>query len=164
LAGKRFDQARILDILNRGLNETALLEGNPESWSEPGTSGLLMKKLNAGGLSAVSCNSAEDLRCKAEYLGIGWTKKHGSTSGLKRYDHIWSIVLNDSARAFEATRSEERPFGRQMLSELRSRFRQRRRDAYQLFDCTDEHLEGFAYILTSQCKVQWSLDRPWEAE
>jgi hypothetical protein len=89
LAGKRFDQARILDILNQGLNETALLEGNPESWSELGTSGLLMKKLDAGGLSVVSC--------KAEYLGIGWTKKYGSTSGFKRYDHILSLVLNDSA-------------------------------------------------------------------
>lgn len=166
LAGKRFDQARILDILNQGLNETALLEGNPDSWSVPGTgsSGLLMKKLDAGGLSAVSCNSAEDLRNKADHLAIVWTKKHEGTSGLKRYDHIRSLVLKDSASAFEATRNQERSFGRQMLSELRARFKQRRQDGSQLFDCTDEHLEGFAYILTSECKVQWSIDRPWEVE
>lgn len=165
LAGKRIDQARILDILNRGLNEMALLEGSPESWSEPGTgtSGLLLKKLDAGGFSAVSCNSAKDLRDKADYLGIVWTKKYGRTSGLKRYDHVRSLVLSDSARAFEAARSEERLFGLQMLSELRARFKQRRQEWSELYDCSNEHLEGFAYILTSECKVQWSLDRPWEA-
>jgi hypothetical protein len=165
LAGKRFDQARILDILNQGLNEMALLEGNPESWSEPGTgsSGLLMKKLDAGGLSAVTCNSAKDLRDKADYLSIVWTKKYGRQSGLKRYDHIRSLVLSDSASAFEAARSEEL-FGRRMLSELRARFKQRRQDGNQLFDCSNEHLEGFAYIMTSECKVDWSLDRPWEAQ
>jgi hypothetical protein len=167
LDGKRFDKTRILDILNQGLNETALLESNPESWSRPGTgsSGLLMKKLDAGGLSAITCNSAKDLRDKADYLSIVWTKKHGRTSGLKRYDHIRSLVLSDSARAFEAAQSEERPFGRQMLSELRARFNQRRQDGRsQLFDCSNEHLEGFAYILTSECEVDWSLDRPWEAQ
>jgi len=166
LAGKRFDQARILDILNQGLNETALLEGNPESWSEPGTgsSGLLMKKLDAGGLSAVTCNSAKDLRDKADYLSIVWTKKYGRKSGLRRYDHIRSLVLSDSASAFEAARNEDHLFGRQMLDELRAKFKQRRQEGNQLFDCSNEHLEGFAYILTSECEVDWSLDRPWEAQ
>jgi len=166
LAGKRIDRARILDILNQVLNETALLDGNPESWSEPGTgtSGLLVKKLDTGGFSAVSCNSAKDLRDKADYLGLVWTKKYGRTSGLKRYDHIRSLVLSDSASAFEAARSEEQLFGRKMLSELRARFKQRRQDGSQLFDCSNEHLEGFAYILTSECEVDWSLDRPWEAQ
>lgn len=166
LAGKRIDKARILDILNQGLNETALLEGSPESWSEPGTgtSDLLLKKLDIGGFSAVSCNSAQDLRDKAEYLGVVWTKKYGRTSGLKRYEHIRSLVPSDSVRAFEVARSGERPFGLQMLSELRARFKQRRQDGSQLFDCSNEHLEGFAFSLTSQCIVKWSLDHPWEAQ
>lgn len=166
LAGKRIDKLRILDILNQGLNETALLESSPESWSEPGTgmSSLLSKKLDAGGFSAVSCNSAKDLRDKADYLGIVWTKKYGRMLGLKRYEHVRSLVLSDSARAFEAARSEERLFGLQMLSELRARFKQRRQDGSQLYDSSNEHLEGFAYILTSECKVDWSLDRPWEAQ
>ncbi len=166
LAGKRIDKARILDILNQGLNETALLESNPDSWPEPGrrTSDLLLKKLDAGGFYAVSLNSAKDLRDKADYLSIRWTKKYGRTSGLKRYDHIRSLVLSDSASAFEATRSEDKPFGIQMLSKLRARFEQRRQDGSQLFDCTKEHLEGFAYILTSECEVDWSLNRPWEAQ
>jgi len=166
LAGKRIDKVRILDILNQGLNETALLEGNPESWPEPGrrTSDLLLKKLDAGGFYAVSLNSAKDLRDKADYLSIRWTKKYGRTSGLRRYDHIRSLVLSDAAKAFEVARSEDEQFGIQMLSELYARFEQRRQDGSQLFDCTKDHLEGFAYILTSECKVDWSLDRPWEAQ
>lgn len=167
LAFKRIDKTRILDILNQGLNATALLEGNPEFWSEPGrrSSDLLMIKLNAGGFSAVSCNSAKDLRDQAEYLGLVWTKKYGRNSGLRRYNHIRSLVLSDSATAFEATQSKERLFGRHMLSELRDKFIQRRQDGRsQLFDCSIEHLEGFSYILTSECEVDWSLDRPWEAQ
>jgi len=167
LAFKRIDKTRILDILKQGLDETALLEGNPEFWSEPGrrTSDLLMNKLDAGGFSAVSCNSAKDLRDQAEYLGLVWTKKYGRNLGLKRYNHIRSLVLRDSAAAFEATLSKEQPFGRRMLSELRAILNQRHQDGRsQLFDCSIEHLEGFSYILTSECKVDWSLERPWEAQ
>jgi hypothetical protein len=166
LAGKRIDEARILAILDQGLNETAPLDGNPDLCAEPGTgkTSLLLRKLDAGGFSAVSRNSAQDLRDKADYLGIVWTKKHGRTAGLQRYGHVRSLVLSDAARAFEAAQREDQPLGVRMLSELRFRFGQRRQDGNQLYDCSDEHLEGFAYSLTSQCKVQWSLDRPWEDE
>jgi hypothetical protein len=51
-----------------------------------------------------------------------------------------------------------------MLAELRSKFQQRRSQSNQLYECSNEHLEGFAYSLTSECKVQWSIDRPWEDE
>lgn len=166
LAGKRVDRSRVLDLLDRGLNETAPLDGETEECTKPGTGArdLLLKKLDAGSFSAVSCNSAVDLRDKADYLGIGWIKKHGRESGLQRYGHVLSIVLSDAARAFEDAKNEGHPFGLKMLSELRSRFQQRRAEGSQLYECSNEHLEGFAYSLTSQCKVQWSLDRPWEAE
>ena len=164
LLGKRIDKARVLGVLDRGLSGTAPLDGDPESCAVPGAgaTGLLLKKLDAGGFSAVSRNSAQDLRDKADYLGIVWTKKHGRTSGLQRYGHMRSLVLSDAARAFESTQRHDQPFGLQMLSELRDRFQQRRQDGSQLYDCINEHLEGFAYSLTSECKVQWSLDRPWE--
>jgi hypothetical protein len=73
-------------------------------------------------------------------------------------------VLSDAGRAFEATKNGGHLFGLRMLSELRSRFQQRRTEGSQLYECSNEHLEGFAYFLTSECKVQWSLDRPWEVE
>lgn len=166
LTGKRFDCARLLHLLDSGLDQTATLEGHPEAFTEPGTgtTDLLLRKLDAGGFSAVSSNSAVDLRDKADYLGIVWTKKHGRVSGLQRYGHVRSVVLSDAGRAFEAAKTKDHHFGVQMLSELRSRFQQRRTEGIQLYECSNEHLEGFAYSLTSQCKVQWSLDRPWELE
>jgi hypothetical protein len=166
LNGKRINKPRLLDLLDLGLNQTATLDSDPETCAQPGVgaSDLLSKKLDAGGFSAVSRNSAFDLRDKADYLGIVWTKKHGRMSGLQRYGHVRSLVLSDAARAFEATKNEELRFGIEMLSELRSRFQHRRAEGSQLYECSDEHLEGFAYSLTSECKVQWSLDRPWEAE
>lgn len=165
LVDKRFDPSRVLEILDRSLNETGTLEGDPGAFVEPGTgtTDLLLKKVDAGGFSAVSRNSAVDLRDKADYLGIVWTKKHGRTSGLQRYGHVRSLVLSDAARAYEATKNEGLPFGLEMLSDLRSRFKQRRTEGSQLYESSNEHLEGFAYSLTSECKIQWSLDRPWEA-
>lgn len=166
LAGKRIARERMLRVLDQGLNELATLETESDLLIDPGTgtSDLLQKKLDAGGFSAVSRNSAEDLRDKADYLGLVWTKKHGRTPGLQRYTHVRSLVLSDAARAFEQATRDDEKFGIEMLSQLRERFRERRREGNQLYDSTDEHLEGFAYALTSECKVVWSNDRPWEVE
>ncbi len=160
--GKRMTAARVMGILENGLSATASLDGDPETHVEPGegSTDLLFRKLDAGGFSAVSRNSGEDLRNKADYLAIKWTKKHGRENGLQRYSHVRSIVLRDSADAFEATKTSSDSFGPAMREALRRRLRQRRD---QTFDCSEEHLEGFAYSLTAQCKVQWSLERPWEA-
>lgn len=165
LSGKRINRTRLLEILNQGLSDIALLESSPGSLAElnAGTQDLLFKKLDAGGFSAVSLNSAANLRDKAEYLGLVWTQKHGRDPGLKHYGHVQSLVLRDAARAFETTKNTQY-FGQKMLNELHSRFQETRASGSPLYDCSDEHLEGFAYSLTAQCKVQWSLDRPWEKE
>lgn len=164
IAGKRMTAERVRAILSEGLNSTAMLAGEPATRAEPGegSTALLLKKLDAGGFSAVSRNSAEDLRDKADYLGIAWTKKLGRTKGLERYDHVRSLALSDAARAFEAAKTDDQRFGPAMREEFRQRIQQRRAGGEQLFDCSDEHLEGIAYSLTAQCKVQWSTDRPWE--
>ncbi len=162
--GKRITVDRLLAILDDGINAPAPLSGEPSKWIEPGqgSTDLMFKKLDAGGFSAVSRSSAENLRDKADYLGITWTKKLGRDKGLERYDHIRSIALTDAARAFENTKSHGDPFGPTMQKDLLERFQKRKAQGEQLFDCSIEHLEGFTYSLTSQCKVQWSIDRPWE--
>jgi hypothetical protein len=129
-----------------------------------GTSDLLLRKLDAGGFSAVSRNSAIDLRDKADYLGLVWLQKYGQAKGLARYGHVRSITLSDAARAFELAKNCPPPFGLQMLAAFRSRIKDRRSEGAQLYDCSNEHLEGVAYSLTSQCAVEWSLDKPWEAK
>ncbi len=162
--GKRITATLVGQILEHGLTSTATLSGNLEDCPEPGagSNDLLLKKLDAGGFSAVSCNSAEDLRDKADYLGIAWTKQHGRAKGLQRYDHVRSVVLSDAGRAFDTTQTTTQRFGPAMREALRRLFEQRRTRGEQLFDCSDDHLEGFAFSLTAQCKVQWSTDRPWE--
>ena len=165
LSRKRIEVKRLLEILENGLYETAELEGEPDALPEPrtGATTLLLEKLDAGGFSAVSRNSAEDLRDKADYLGIVWTKKYGRSRGLQRYGHIRSLVLMDAAQAYEMTKADDHPFGLDMLAELRSLFRQRRSEGARLYDCSDEHLEGFAYVLTSECHVLWSRSSPRES-
>lgn len=164
--GKRMTLARVQSILEHGRDFTATLAGDPILCVEPGegSTELLHKKLDAGGFSAVSRNSAEDLRDKADYLGIRWTKKYGHDKGLQRYDHVRSAVLSDASRAFDATQTKADGFGPAMREDLRRRFRERRTAGDQLFDSTDDHLEGIAFSLTAQCKVVWSHARPWESQ
>lgn len=163
--GKRMSLSRVLMVLDSGRHATAPLVGDPNEWVEPGegSTELLLKKLDAGGFSAVSRNSAEDLRDKADYLGIKWTKQHGRKKGLERYNHIRTLVLSETARAFEETRTTNHDFGPPMREALRRRFEECRARGDQLYDCAVEHLEGVAFSLTAQCQVHWSIDRPWEA-
>jgi hypothetical protein len=164
IEGKRMTLSRVQSVLEYGRDSTATLAGDPTLCDEPGegSTELLHKKLDAGGFSVVSRNSAEDLRDKADYLGIGWTKKYGHDKGLERYDHVRSVVLSDAGRAFDATQTGADDFGPEMREDLCRRFRERRRAGYQLYDCTDDHLEGIAFSLTAQCRVVWSHARPWE--
>jgi hypothetical protein len=164
--GKRMTLTRVLNILEHGRDCCAMLAGNPALSVEPGVgrTELLHRKMDAGGFSLVSRNSAEDLRDKADYLGIIWINKYGRGRGLKRYNHIRSLVLSDAGRAFEATESDTDDFGPAMREELRRRFHERRAAGDQLYDCTDDHLEGIAFSLTAQCKVVWSRTRSWESK
>lgn len=166
IEGKRISADKLQVILNDGLNGTTPLLGNPVALPEPGNGNksLLFKKLDAAGFSVVSLNSAEDLRDKAEYLALTWVNKHGRIDGLQRYNHIRSLVLSDAGRSFEVTKQCEEPFGEEMLSELHGKFSRRRTDGSVLYDCSKEHLEGFAYALTAECKIYWSNNRPWETD
>ncbi len=163
--GKRFDAQRVRGILERSITEVAPLYGDPGAVEDPssGLSTTLRTKLDAGGFSAVSLNSAEDLRDKAEVLALMWQQKWGIEEGLQRYSHVQSIVLADAASAFEENKAQGDPFGVPMLTTLRSRLNERL-EASRVYDSSLEHLEGFAYGLTAQCKASWSLARPWEDE
>jgi hypothetical protein len=164
--GKRMTRARIERILEEGRDAAATLTDDPRTYVEPGQGSpeLLHQKLDAGGFSVVSRNSAEDLRNKADYLGIVWIQKYGHDQGLDRYNHIRSLVMSDAGQAFDATQTEADGFGPVMREELRRRFRERRAAGDQLFDASSDHLEGVAFSLTAQCKVVWSHVKPWESE
>ena len=162
--GKRMSVERVQRALRNGMTSTAPLVGPPKRELNlgEGRTDLLRTKLDAGGFSIVSCNSAEDLRTKADYLAIASVNRLGQTVGLRRYEHMRSLVLSDASRALEQVRREDARFGPAMREALRGRFRERRAHAESLYDYSDEHMEGVAYSLTAQCEVQWSVDRPWE--
>ena len=68
------------------------------------------------------------------------------------------VVQRDCADAYEEAFTESAPFGRTMLEQARRRFRRRLDDRHTpLFDCLEEHMEGFGYVLTNQCKIWWSV-------
>lgn len=166
IEGKRMTRERIDRALEMGRDSMATLDGDPNLWVKPGEGSpeLLRKKLQAGGFSSVAMTSAEDLRNKADYLGITWIQKYGRDMGLGRYNHLRSLVLSDAGRAFDASQIETDGFGPNMREDLRSRLQQRREDGCQLYDCTVDHLEGIAFTLTAQCKITWSHARPWESQ
>lgn len=159
IEGKRFDAARLLRVLADAIAATSLLAGPTTVRPAVGlaTRGKLDIKLDAGGFSAVSVTAAKDLRDKAEYKSLEWMNRLGETEGLRRHEHIRTVVLRDCADAHEAARARPSPFGVTMLQLLRARFQQRRtQNGAPLFDSLDEHLEGHAYSLTNECKVWWS--------
>ena len=159
--GKRFDKARVTRIL-ADATQQSLLAGGHVSLPIAGTdTEKLERKLGAGGFTAVSVNSAKDLRDKAQYHSLRWIAKLGERRGLERHAHIRSLVLRDCAEAMEKTRQDPAGFGVAMRDELRRVFRARRAsNGASLFDCLDEHLEGYAYALTSECQVLWSRTAP----
>ena len=162
--GKRMTLKRVERALHDGMTSTATLTGLPELRPTPGQGrgDLLLAKLNAGDFSIVSCNSAEDLRNKADYLAIASLGRLGNEKGLQRYEHMRSLVLSDASRAYEHTKDRTSHFGPAMREALRHRFQDRLLRNEQLYDYMDEHMEGIAYSLTAQCAVHWSIDRPWD--
>lgn len=162
---KRFDRERTLQILNKGFNGELPLFRDldtviPCSFDKD----LLRKKMDAGGFSITSTFYAEDLRDSADYAGYQLIQKYGSSLGKQKYDELTLKVHRDAAEAFEMEKDNQDPFGAKMLARMRSSLKKRVDSGENLYGFTPDHLEGLAYTLTSQCKVAWSLKRPWEEE
>jgi hypothetical protein len=162
IAGKRIDRRRLETVLRAAVDAPSLLTGPPTSTlPSSGDTAVLETKLSAGGFSIVSMHSAKDLRDKADHQALEWLNRFGERIGLERREHIRSVVLRDCADAFEASRTTAHAFGPQMRDALRERVRSRRNaGGATLFDCLEEHLEGYAYVLTGECTVVWSDPPP----
>lgn len=163
---KRITRACFIKIIEEAFNARENL-GDPYTDPlkiTPGSEKLLELKLDAGGLSITTLNSAIDLKNSVEYLGQRWLTRHGAEVTKTRLRDIRSQVLRDASVAFENTKqNNEQLFGAKMLHELRLALERRASDAAAVFNCTKEHLEGFAFQLSSECAIDWSLNRPWEA-
>jgi hypothetical protein len=166
ITGKKFDKQRVYNVLLQGLDETIPLSCDPKYLEDIRTDNteLLRKKLTAGGFSANSIMYAEDLRNTSDYAGICLTQKYGKEQGLKKYYELRLKVQGDAAREFEKNKKDNEKFGFNMLLSLQEKLKNRFSSGEQLYGYSIEHLEGLAYSLTSQCKITWSNDRPWEVE
>lgn len=164
IRGKAFNKEKVETILLGALDEKLPLICGQNLFDDIVTANkeLLRKKLSAGGFSAISTTYAEDLCDTSDYAGTRLVQKYGRELGLQRYNELKLKVQGDSARAFERVKKDEDSFGIQMLDSLRSELKGRGTTDEQLYGYTTEHLEGLAYSLTSQCKVVWSIKRPWE--
>jgi hypothetical protein len=166
ITGKLFNKQRVYDILLQGLDETIPLSCDPMFLEDIRTDNteLLRKKLSAGGFSAVSTIYAEDLRDTADYAGMRLIQKYGYKHGLEKYHELRLKVQGDAAKQFEKNKKDNELFGLNMLLSLRDNIKNRFASGEQFYGFSIEHLEGLAYSLTSQCKIMWSIDRPWEVE
>jgi hypothetical protein len=162
IEGKRFDKARVLDVIGKHLVPSGLvLLGNPDQMLPPAsrpsaTESILAKKLTAGDLSATTVHHALDCWASAAYQHLLWSSRLGAETALAQHGHVRTVVLAEAAAAFEETFDDARPFGRAMLKKLRLRIHQRRQTKTDLFRLDDEHLLGHAFMLTEECKVWWS--------
>lgn len=166
IIGKKITLERLNSLLNEFQTSNAILNNPQRTLTSPGegSTELLIRKLDEGGFSSVSINSAEELRDRADYLGLKWINQYGGEVGLGRYQHINTVVLSDAGKALDHFADQPDRFGPRMRKKLIELFRERRNLNAELFDATDDHLEGFAFSLTAQCKVAWSHNRPWETE
>jgi hypothetical protein len=166
VTGKTFTKQRVYDTLLQGLDETIPLSCDPMDLEDICTENteLLRKKLTAGGFSAVSIGYAEELRNTADYAGLCLMQKYGHKQGLQKYYELSLKVYGDAANAYEIKNKNTVKFGFDMLLTLKENIKNRFLSGEQLYGYTKEHLEGLAYSLTSQCKILWSIDRPWEVK
>lgn len=164
IESKRFDRQKVETILLESLDDRFPLIRGENLLDDVCTTNkeLLRKKLSAGGFSVVSTTFAEDLCDASDYAGMKLVQKYGKEIGLQKYNELKLKVQGDSARAFEQAKQAADPFGVQMLDNLRVEIKERVNSNEDLYGYTSGHLEGLAYTLTSQCKIAWSINRPWE--
>lgn len=164
IESKRFDRQKVETLLLESLDDRFPLIRGENLLDDVCTTNkeLLRKKLSAGGFSVVSTTFAEDLCDASDYAGMKLVQKYGKEVGLQKYNELKLKIQGDSARAFEQAKQSDDPFGIQMLDDLRVEIKERVNSKENLYGYTPEHLEGLAYTLTSQCKIAWSIKRPWE--
>lgn len=159
IAGKRITRDRLLGILQMQMaHQPTLCTCNHYSLeSLPRGMRVLETKMSAGGISIANINLAKDLKASAEFLLNQWLHKFGRRQAEDRYRHLRTLVLNECQEALDQVRRPDRPFGPDLLNEVRRRLRARSEAGQDgLFGFSYEHLLGMANVLTEDCSLWWS--------
>lgn len=159
IEGKRISKEIIEQVLQEQIvNHISLSTENPVPIENlPKGIRKTELKMAAGKVSANNIRGAKDHKYATESLLNKWIHKHGISKATKQFDQLKLIVSNECREAYDLQYSDNNPFGREMLIEIRKRLRTRISSEPKLFlGCKYEHLLGMVGILTEMCEVWWS--------
>jgi hypothetical protein len=159
ISQKKIDRQRVTDVINKCFNPTGLLKGvMPVSIQAlPLCTDILTQKLDAGKLTTLDIQTIRDCDNSALTLLYEWYNAFGPNEANARYDHLRIIMQRECSDAFNIAYNDQQPFGQAMLGLVRGRIRERQPEVIRRYaDCSHEHLEGIAGILTDSCIVWWS--------
>ena len=157
--GKRISKQSVEDVLRESLFGHTLLSTKNKIQVADLPQGItkLDLKMAAGKVSARNIRRIVDFKYSAETLLNSWIYKYSRKKANRYYEQLSLIVGNECEEAYDLVQTENKPFGQEMLNEVRQRLRRRLANAPHLFfGCEYEHLLGIVAILTEQCEVWWS--------
>lgn len=152
-----------IDILNQLINEAVVspislfLKDRLMIGEIPQGYQKLEIKMDAGKVSSENILLFKDNKFSVENLLASWLFKD-TDQAEKKYNQFRLIVHNECQAVYDNMLIKGNDFfGMEMLSEVRTRLRERfREDSSSFYDCKFEHLLGMAGILTEECKLWWS--------
>ncbi len=159
IRGKRITKERLVSLLQVTLPAEPMLRTSQLITIDDLPHGMsaLELKMAVGGISIENISLAKDLKASTEYLLTKWLYKNGKAATDARYQHLRTLTRSECQEACDRNRSDDRPFGLEMLNDVRQRLRGRYTDHdVELFGSSYEHLMGMAGILTEDCTVWWS--------
>jgi len=159
--GKRIRRDDVLNVLQKAISESSSLttHSSVSIADLPSDMRLLELKMNEGKISLQNIRQARDNKYSAELLLQQWVYKYGVEKADKRFKQLNVIVGNECQEAYDIAFSNDKPFGQNMLIDVRQRLRNRIKDEPSLFyKCIYEHVLGISGILTEMCHVWWSKE------
>jgi hypothetical protein len=159
ISAKCLSRATVESAIDRHCVDNLLVSAAPVTPDQiPSDLDVLEKKLVAGGLSLGTLLVARDAVASVEEFGIRMCYLHDPVEGLRRYNHVRTIVKKECTFSYEAQLAAGRLTGPSMLADIEQRLRGRRAaDRTGLLnECEEEHLLGHAFALTGECVVWWS--------
>jgi ABC-type transporter Mla MlaB component len=156
---KRIEKKTVTDAIEKCFNMTGLLRGiMPVSIKNlPPSMDILSQKLQAGNVAALDVQTMKDCDNSALALLFEWYNASDANEANARYDHLRIIMQRECSYAYNSAFSEDDSFGQKMLGIVRDRIIERQPEIIRRYnDCSCEHMEGIAGILTELCSVWWS--------
>jgi Cap4, dsDNA endonuclease domain len=156
---KKIDKKKVSEVIENCFRMPGLLRSiTTMAVTElPRGMDILSEKLDEGKIRASDIAIMKDCDNSALALVFDWYNAYDANEATARYDHLKLIMQRECSYAFNATFSEQDPFGQKMLGLVRDRINDRYHEVNRRYeDCGCEHLEGIAAILSELCTVWWS--------